>query len=494
MAFLSHKDRFLGEYPYCASGGLRCQEWRLHHEGHEGSGSANLFSTLYNAAMPDQQYSFQPIGESFGGESHIRAGIEGKSQHGHLRRFPRRALLRSLLGIGAISGLAGATAATDGLSELALANPNQPFTNAWRSRPVVPRRGMALGASFRPDVARALGLDPYDVLVRLLQEPVQLIRLGARWSDLQTPDGQFNPTSLDWQVATVARAGIPFILCVGAVKSFGYPEFFIPPTLIPQRLLNAERQEPRTGLASYLQNQPMLTAAAYPAILDGALRQIERLVAHYGNLTNLIAWQLENEAGDPVFFTPIKRLGNDFVERELAYLRALDAHRPILMTGTVATTFISWALVHWLTADQGTALAFAIPHADWIGANLFTRLAIAANVWDHEDLYLDGTRAFWSNWFLVRLASAVQAHGRKLLITEGQAEPWEINGAGPLPGHAAYSCPPEAIIDTYNRAAQLQPQYPIHAYLFWGWEHWLAYERAGMPQYLQAFHRIAAMA
>jgi len=443
---------------------------------------------------PQPSQSLDTPVEPGGAGDNDEIAVEQLSGPGRPRRFPRRILLRSLLGAGITCSLAGAAAATDGLAELALAAPNEPLTNAWRSRTVIPRRGMALGASFRPDVAGALRLDPGDALARLLREPIQLIRFGARWSDLQTSSGQFDPSPLDWQIAAAERAGIPYILGVGAVKSFGYPEFFIPPALIPQSLLAAESQETRSGLPSYLQSTPMLTAAAYPAILDGALQQIERLVHHYGNAPRLVAWQLENEAEDPVFFTPIKRLGNDFVARELAHLRQLDPHRPILMTGTVATTFISWALVHWLTADQGDAFAFALPHADWIGANLFPRLAVAANVWDHDDLYLDGTRAFWSNWFLGNLVNAAQSHGRTFLITEGQAEPWEINGASPPPGRAAYSCPPEAIIDTYNRVARLQPAHTIHAYLFWGWERWLAYERAGMPQYLQAFHRIAATA
>jgi hypothetical protein len=412
---------------------------------------------------------------------------------GGARRFSRRALVRGLVGVGAAGGLVGAGAAAEGLTELSLADPSQPLTDAWRSRPVVSRRGMALGTSFRPDVALSLGLNPGEALARLLREPMQLVRLGARWSDLQTPSGQFDPSSLDWQVDALERAGRLFILCVGAAKSFGYPEFFIPPALIPPRLVAAEQREPQSGLAGFLQNQPMLTASAYPGILDGALRQVERVVQHYGNMPNLVAWQLENEAGDPVFFTPIKRLGNDFVARELAQLRALDRRRrPIMMTGTVATTFLSWALVHWLTADQGTSFDFALPRVDWIGANLFTRLGVVADAWGREDLYLNGTRAFWSSWFLDGLAKAAQSHGRAFLITEGQAEPWEVGGISPPPGRAAYSCPPEAIIDTYNRAAQLQPDLRVHAYLFWGWESWLAYERMGMPQYLAAFRRIAA--
>ncbi|HEX8032820.1 MAG TPA: hypothetical protein VF510_03190, partial [Ktedonobacterales bacterium] len=84
------------------------------------------------------------------------------------------------------------------------------------------------------------------------------------------------------------------------------------------------------------------------------------------------------------------------------------------------------------------------------------------------------------------------AHGQKLMISEGQAEPWEAVTTPPNPaGRAMYSCPPEHVITNYNTCMRWsQRQCPLYAYLFWGAEYWVLRKQTADSSYLQAVARI----
>src|SRR6266705_1128789 len=113
-------------------------------------------------------------------------------------------------------------------AELRLKRSARPLTDRWRQLPVAPRGTAQLGISFRPLQAAALGLDPAAALRTLLGYPFQLIRIGAYWNRLEPAPGSFRPDELDRQLDAAERAGKQVIVCVGPVKTFGYPEFFVP--------------------------------------------------------------------------------------------------------------------------------------------------------------------------------------------------------------------------------------------------------------------------
>ena len=73
-------------------------------------------------------------------------------------------------------------------------------------------------------------------LATLLDYPFQLIRLGAYWNRIEDGPGRFDTGELDRQVEAAERAGKQIIVCVGAVKTFGYPEFFVPAHHLPEPL------------------------------------------------------------------------------------------------------------------------------------------------------------------------------------------------------------------------------------------------------------------
>ena len=119
---------------------------------------------------------------------------------------------------------------------LRIARAERPLTDRWRTVPVESRGGTRLGISFRPLQAESLGLEPRATLAALLDHPYEVVRLAALWNRMEPAPGAFDPAHLDWQVESAERAGKQVIIAVGAVKNFGYPEFYVPGHHLPTPL------------------------------------------------------------------------------------------------------------------------------------------------------------------------------------------------------------------------------------------------------------------
>jgi hypothetical protein len=415
------------------------------------------------------------------------------------------------------------TAAT----ELRLQRAARPLTDRWQHVPVAPRGPAQLGISFRPLQAAALGLDPRDTLATLLDYPFQLIRLAAYWDRIEPGPGAFVPDELDQQLDAAERAGKQVIVCVGAVKAFGYPEFFVPPHHLDQPL--------REG--------SLVTPDAHRRLLDAATAFVTRVVERYREHAAVVAWQVEHEAVDPLGMEHSWRLSEAFAGAEVAAVRAADPGRPVLMNGFLPTSTPVRLQQWWRTRDQGDSLSVAQRLADIVGIDFYPRHALAGA--GPLSVYLDGSRARWQQRRRERLLDwAAEAEpgvarpgvarpgvpvpgvpvpgvpvpgvpvpgvlvpgvsepgaagsggalaGRRLMIAEGQAEPWEAVTTPPSPaGRAMYSCRPEDLIGNYSQCMHWTDGRPsvLAGYLFWGAEYWLLRERQGDPRYLRAFARV----
>src|SRR5438105_5063998 len=140
-----------------------------------------------------------------------------------MQKTSRKTLRTIALGVGAASMLTLPLAV-----EVRLKEATQPLTDAWQHLPIEPRHSTLLGISFRSPQIEVLGLDARTTLQTLLTYPFQLIRLGAYWNRIETEQGKFSTDELDWQIDAAERAGKHIILCVGPLKTFSYPEFFVP--------------------------------------------------------------------------------------------------------------------------------------------------------------------------------------------------------------------------------------------------------------------------
>ncbi len=378
----------------------------------------------------------------------------------------------------ATAAAAGAVAAglvLPAATELRVKRAARPLTDRWQQIPVEPRGSVPLGISFRPLQATALGLDPEAALRALLAYPFQLIRLGAYWNRLEPGPADFRYGELDRQLDAAEQAGKQVIMCVGPVKAFGYPEFFVPPH----------------HLNPPLREGALVTPDSHRRLLEAGTAFLTRVVERYRERDAIIAWQVEHEAVDPLGMEHSWRLSEAFVRGEVAAVRAADPGRPVMMNGFLPTSTPVRLQQWWRTRDQGDSLSVAQRLADIVGIDFYPRHALAAA--GPLTVYLDGSRARWQQQRRERLLEWAAAAGRRLMIAEGQAEPWEAVTTPPSPaGRAMYSCRPEDLIRNYTQGMRWgrQGAFVMDGYLFWGAEYWLLRDHQGDPSYLGAFARI----
>jgi hypothetical protein len=341
-----------------------------------------------------------------------------------------------------------------------LARPEQPLDDGWKRLPVQRRGTCRLGISFRPRQVEARGLDGPATLDKLLAFPFELIRLAAYWNRVEQGAGVFDTSELDWQLEAAERSGKQVILSVGAVKNFGYPEVFIPPHHLERALKEGDLVRPAT----------------HGALLIAAQRFISRIVTRYRDRTSIVAWQLENEAVDPLGMEHSWRLSEDFVSNELETLKEADPDRPVMMNGFLPMAAVVGLNQWWRTRDQGDSLAVASRLADIVGVDYYPRHALLKL--GSRTLYVDsGSRPI-----------EIKHQAKRLMVSEGQAEPWETRTTPPNPSHRAmFSCRPHHLIENFNTAIATPK---LEAYLFWGAEYWVLREQSGDPSYMQAFSRM----
>jgi len=358
--------------------------------------------------------------------------------------------------------------------EVHLKQPTQPLTDAWQHLSIEPRRSTLLGISFRTPQVAALGLDARATLQTLLGYPFQLIRLGAYWNRIEPEPGLFYIDELDRQIDAAERAGKQIILCVGPLKTFSYPEFFVPDHHLRQPF----------------PEHTLIKPSAYPSLLTAATAFIARLVERYKDRQGIIAWQVEHEAVDPLGVEHSWRLDAAFVEKEVEAVRKADPSRPIMLNGYLPTSLPVRLSQWWRTRDQGDSLTVAQNMADIVGIDYYPRHALTSI--GSKTLYLDGSKNPWQQGRRRQLFAQTRAHEQRLMIAEGQAEPWETVTTPPNPHEQGmYSCLPEQVINNYNTCMSWsQPDAPLYAYLFWGAEYWLLRKQSADSSYLQAFARV----
>jgi hypothetical protein len=358
-------------------------------------------------------------------------------------------------------------------AELRIEDPNQPLTDNWTRIPIVSRGSALLGISFRPLQAQAYGLEIRQTLSKLLEYPIQMVRLGAYWNRIEPNEGVFETSELDWQIDAVERAGAKIILCVGALKTFGFPEYFIPQHYMPKPFADGT----------------LITSTTQPGLLDAAKNFVSMIVSRYKERESIVAWQLENEPADPLTFAHYWRVSTEFVKQELGALRACDPIKPVMINGGFIPSLSIRIAKAWQTRDQGDSLALAKAMGDIIGVDYYPRFAISSIA--SKNIYIDSTGVPWEQGNRDSLAQWAQSHEKKFMVTESQSEPWELTIIPPNPPHhALYSCTPQNLIENYNTWANCAKCQPLYSYLFWGAEYWVLRWKSGDQQYLRAFARI----
>lgn len=176
---------------------------------------------------------------------------------------------------------------------------------------------VAIGVSFSPSYASALGLNPQQTYRQMFKDlKISRIRLPAYWDEIETKQNQFDFTNLDFYVNTATQNNSKIILAIG-YKLPRWPECRIPKWM-----------ESSATNIKYRQERQLLMLA--------------RVVEHYENNPLITAWQVENE---PLLsFGTCDPPDESFLRKEVAFVRSIS-HKPVILTD-------SGELSSWITPMQ----------------------------------------------------------------------------------------------------------------------------------------------
>lgn len=277
---------------------------------------------------------------------------------------------------------------------------------------------MEFGVSFSKPYAESLGLDWQAVYAATLDDlGTKYLRLGSEWDKIETSDGSYDFSALDWQIAEAEARGVKVILVLGN-RQPRWPECHTP---------------------------DWLSDALDLEIKERTIEFIKVVVERYKDSPAVEMWQVENE---PLFniFGNCPRSDIYFLKREIEFVKSLDS-RPVMITdsGELST----WSR----TAHLG----------DFFGTSVY-RLVY--------NRYIGYFQYFWAPSSYRLKAKLVGLSLDKAIISELQAEPWFGEGFEfASPADQKKIMPPEKMAKQIDFARQTG--FP-RAYV-WGveWWYWL---------------------
>ena len=270
---------------------------------------------------------------------------------------------------------------------------------------------------------------------------VSSFRLSVYWSDVEQAPGQYDWSSIDWQLDALHARGARAVVSIG-MKAQRYPEFWLPTWL---------RLAANIPPDAFPEDHPLIAQYLFP-YLDTAARH---LAAHPA----VEALQVENEP-----FVHYQGHANgwhirkEFLAREIATVRAADGGRHRIMVSHAS----------WLRRDL--TWKWILDHADAVGQSVYTKRQRGPWRW----LYIFPYRLGPVTPYLPGQAREAARRGKELWIGELQAEPYEQPTVDVRrePLHATASFSPRWLRDNLGLARRSGA---ARVYL-WGVE-WWAYLR-----------------
>lgn len=232
-----------------------------------------------------------------------------------------------------------------------------------------------VGATFIPDYARYLEVEPKETLNAMINElGIRHFRLVSYWKNHETKEGYYDFSELDWQFDMIEKAGGTVSLAIG-LRQPRWPECHG-----PEWAMIKSKPEWKQDLLEYTK------------------KTIER----YKDRKSLESYQLENEYFLDVFGHCPDHDRDRLVE-EFNFVKNLDPNKPVIVSRSNNAT-PSWPIRK--------------PRADTVAASIYKR------VWDKTI-----TKRYFEYplpaWFYGFLAGATElTTGRNTIIHELQTEAW----------------------------------------------------------------------
>ncbi len=239
---------------------------------------------------------------------------------------------------------------------------------------------LTLGATFVPDYAQSLGVDPQQTFTALINDlHIKQFRLVSYWSDMEPTPGHYDFSQLDWEVKDAEAAHVKVTLTVG-LRQPRWPECHMP---------------------TWAENEP---TSEWQAQLQSFMSAV---VNRYKGSPALSAWQVENE-----YFLQGFGTCTDFSRQRLvsetALVKKLDPKHTIIVG----------------RSNNGVGMPIGQPTPDVFSISIYKR------VWDGNltHRYLEYPFPAWYYAFLAGTQKIFT--GKNMVIGELQAEPWPPKGQG----------------------------------------------------------------
>jgi GH35 family endo-1,4-beta-xylanase len=282
------------------------------------------------------------------------------------------------------------------------------------------------GVDFSQAQATSLGLDWKQTYSAILEDlGVKNIKLHTQWDMVETQEGNYDFSDIDWQLQQAQTNNAKVIYVVG-VKTGRWPECHIPDWA---STLSAPQQQ--TLVLAYL----------------------SQVINRYKGNSAVQYWQVENE--------PFFKFGEcpdwyyqspDFIAKEVALVKQLDPSRQIIISDS----------------GEGSLWFKAANLGDIVGTTMYRE------VWFHiTDTIGFDLHYFFPPVFYERKALLIQKlFGKKVINVELQAEPWASVPFNQVPLAQQYETMNEQMFQSNVSYAK---QTGLDTFYFWGveWWYWL---------------------
>ncbi len=292
-----------------------------------------------------------------------------------------------------------------------------------------PSQNVGLGVTFSIPYAEGLGLDWKTTFIATLDDlGARKLRIPIYWNRAEKAQGTFDFSETDWMLDEAAKRGAEVILVVGQ-REPRWPECHIP-DWVKQEGNDAFREARLTDF-------------------------VGTAVTRYRDRKEVTVWQVENEPF-VTFFGECPPLSREFFDQEIAYVKALDPSRPILITDS--GEFSTWTAA----ASRG----------DIFGTTMYRK------VYNPSQGYI--TYPIGPNYYRFKAALLNLFMGKsRFIVAELQAEPWAKGWVGDATVEEQYQTMNPSLLREYVDYARRVGF--SEAYL-WGveWWYWLK-ETKGEP-------------
>lgn len=292
----------------------------------------------------------------------------------------------------------------------------------WLVQKPVPET-ITYGMSFNTPYARELGLDPKKTYDAILDDlGVRHLRLAAHWPMIEPANNTYNFQEIDYQIRRAEEVGAEVVFAVGR-RLPRWPECHVPEWA---KTLDVETKQAEQ------------------------LEYMEKVITRYKDSPAIKVWQVENEPFLEVFaFEHCGVLDEDFLDKEIEFVRSLDPSRPILITD-------SGNLGTW----QG-----AFSRGDMFGTSVYVHF------WNPE---LGQFRTLLPPWFYrVKDKFSKLVHGDKeTVLIELSAEPWLVEPITQVPLETQFT---RMNLEKFEDILQYAEETRYEKQYLWGaeWWYWL---------------------